>query len=68
MLVKNKPKIVILGAGLQGVSVALELAHRGVQVLLIDQDQQPMNRASLRNEGKIHLGLIYANDPSQATG
>jgi hypothetical protein len=26
-----------------------------------------MNRASLRNEGKIHLGLIYANDPSLAT-
>lgn len=23
-----------------------------------------MNRASLRNEGKIHLGLIYANDSS----
>jgi hypothetical protein len=26
-----------------------------------------MNRASLRNEGKIHLGLIYANDPSRET-
>lgn len=26
-----------------------------------------MNRASLRNEGKIHLGLIYANDPTMAT-
>lgn len=26
-----------------------------------------MNRASLRNEGKIHLGLIYANDSSFET-
>ncbi len=26
-----------------------------------------MNRASLRNEGKIHLGLVYANDRTLAT-
>ena len=26
-----------------------------------------MNRASLRNEGKIHLGLIYANDGTRRT-
>lgn len=62
----NSP-IVILGAGLQGCSIALELAHRGHQVTLVDQDALPMNRASLRNEGKIHLGLIYAADPSFAT-
>ncbi len=59
--------IVILGAGLQGCGIALELAHRGHQVTLVDQDTLPMNRASLRNEGKIHLGLIYAADPSFAT-
>ena len=44
-----------------GVATALELARRGVSVTLVDQDERPMNRASLRNEGKIHLGLIYAN-------
>lgn len=26
-----------------------------------------MNRASLRNEGKIHLGLVYAGEPSLAS-
>ena len=57
----------MLGAGLQGVGVALELARRGAQVVLIDQDPRPLNRASLRNEGKIHLGFIYANDRSLAT-
>jgi glycosyltransferase involved in cell wall biosynthesis/glycine/D-amino acid oxidase-like deaminating enzyme len=62
----NSP-IVILGAGLQGCGIALELAHRGHQVTLVDQDALPMNRASLRNEGKIHLGLIYAADSSFAT-
>ncbi len=59
--------ILIAGAGLQGSCIALELALRGLPVLLLDQDHQPMNRASLRNEGKIHLGLIYANDPTFKT-
>ncbi len=27
-----------------------------------------MNRASLRNEGKVHLGLVYANDTTLDTG
>lgn len=36
-------------------------------MLLIDQDAQPLNRTSLRNEGKIHLGFVYANDPTRNT-
>jgi glycine/D-amino acid oxidase-like deaminating enzyme len=59
--------IVILGAGLTGSGTALELARQGVPSVLIDQDERPLNRASLRNEGKIHLGFIYANDGSGAT-
>ncbi len=47
--------------------MALELARRGIAVTLVDQDARPLNRASLRNEGKIHLGFIYANDRSLAT-
>jgi len=53
--------ILILGAGLQGAGIALELGRRGIAVTLLDQDPVAMNRASLRNEGKIHLGLIWAN-------
>lgn len=59
--------VTVLGAGLTGASVALELACRGVPVTLLERDAQPFGRASLRNEGKIHLGLIYANDASLAT-
>jgi glycine/D-amino acid oxidase-like deaminating enzyme len=58
----------VLGAGLTGCCAALELAGRGHDVALIDQDEQPLNRASLRNEGKIHLGMIYANEATSATG
>jgi glycine/D-amino acid oxidase-like deaminating enzyme len=59
---RERVHVLIAGAGLQGSCIALELARLGIRVSLLDQDTQPMNRASLRNEGKIHLGLIYAND------
>ena len=56
--------VIVIGAGLTGSCVALELANQGFKVALLEQDSVPMNRASRRNEGKIHLGLIYAADPS----
>jgi glycine/D-amino acid oxidase-like deaminating enzyme len=61
-------EVVVLGAGLAGSCTALELAGRGLDVTIIDRDECAMNRASLRNEGKIHLGLVYANDSSMASG
>ena len=59
--------IAVLGAGLQGICAALAARERGHDVILLEQDRRPMNRASLRNEGKIHLGFIYANDRSLRT-
>lgn len=59
--------IAVLGAGLQGTCIALELARRGFDVDLLDQDLEPLNRASLRNEGKIHLGFVYAKDATLRT-
>ena len=66
-MVTGHADVLILGAGLQGTGVALELARRGIPVTLLERDHLAMNRASLRNEGKIHLGLIYANDRSLDT-
>ena len=60
-------RVLVLGAGLQGGGVALELARRGLDVTVVEQDEIACNRASLRNEGKIHIGFIYANDPTRAT-
>ena len=62
-----KNKVLVLGAGIQGCCIALELANRGYTVRLLDQDSIPFNRASVRNEGKIHLGLVYVNDPGFET-
>ena len=68
MNVLNKPHdVAIVGGGLQGAAIALELARCGRRVAIVEQDAQIMNRASLRNEGKIHLGLIYAADPTMRT-
>ena len=51
-----------------GSSAALLLARqRGVRVTLFDRAAAPLEGASRRNEGKIHLGFVYANDPSRRT-
>lgn len=64
---KNHPDVCILGAGIMGCCLSLELAQRGYRVDLIDLASSPMTGASLHNEGKLHLGFVYANDPSKET-
>src|SRR5437867_5856232 len=60
-------RIAILGAGNAGVCAALELAARGQTVDLYDENAEPISRASRNNEGKVHLGLVYAKDRSLET-
>jgi len=57
-------KIAVLGGGFQGVCVALELAARGQEVDLYDENDSVITQAGVVNEGKIHLGITYANDPT----
>jgi glycine/D-amino acid oxidase-like deaminating enzyme len=64
---RQKRAIVVVGGGIVGSCTALELARLGHRVTMLDRDRLAMNRASLRNEGKIHLGLVYAADHSMAT-
>ena len=59
-----KDNVIIMGAGIQGMCCALALSNLNIPVTLIDKAPEPLSRASLRNEGKIHLGFIYANDTS----
>ncbi len=60
-------RVIVLGAGLQGACVALALRAKGRDVTIVDKAPSGMLRASLRNEGKIHLGFVYANDPGFQT-
>jgi glycine/D-amino acid oxidase-like deaminating enzyme len=61
------PRILIMGAGITGSCLALRLEQDGCDVTLVDQARLPMTGASLNNEGKLHLGFVYAKDPWSAT-
>jgi glycine/D-amino acid oxidase-like deaminating enzyme len=60
-------RVGVLGGGLQGCCIALALAARGISVTLFDRNDRLLGRAAIANEGKVHLGYMYANDPSQST-
>ena len=60
-------RVAVLGAGLQGTCVALELARRGVYVDLYERNTVCLAEASTLNEGKIHLGFVYAGDRTLRT-
>jgi glycine/D-amino acid oxidase-like deaminating enzyme len=60
-------RVAVLGAGLQGACVAMELAAAGVSVDLYERTGQCVGEASAQNEGKIHLGYVFANDPTLRT-
>jgi hypothetical protein len=57
----------VLGAGIQGCCTALALAQKGFQVRLYDKSSALFSRASANQEGKIHLGFVYARDTSRRT-
>lgn len=60
-------RVAVLGAGLTGSLVALELVEAGHEVTLFDRQAQPFCGASLNCEGKVHLGYVYALDQSRRT-
>ena len=60
-------RVAVLGAGIQGCCAAIALAADGCHVDLYDREAEPVMRASLWNEGKLHLGYVYANDASRRT-
>jgi glycine/D-amino acid oxidase-like deaminating enzyme len=43
------------------------LAERGLNVTLFDKNDTLLSRAAVANEGKIHLGYMYAGDPTLST-
>lgn len=60
-------RVAIVGAGLTGTITALCLSEAGVAVDLYDRHDAPLLGASGTNEGKIHLGYVYAMDPTLQT-
>jgi len=67
MISHDTPRIGIIGGGIQGCTIAMELARRGHACDILEQSPALMDRASRWNEGKLHLGFVYARDQSMAT-
>lgn len=63
----SRRRVAVLGAGIMGSAVAINLARRGFDVTLVDREAAPMAATSRWNEGKIHLGYLYGADPTLAT-
>lgn len=59
--------IAVIGAGLQGACIALELARRGRAVHLFEAEASPFTQASRGGEGKLHCGFTYAKDGTGRT-
>ena len=68
-MVRSNPRchVAVLGGGLQGCCIALALAARGARVTLYDRNDDLLTQAAVVNEGRMHLGYIYAADTSLAT-
>ncbi len=60
-------KVAIIGGGLMGTCLAMELSHRGIKSDIIEAGPDLIEASSRYNEGKIHLGFVYVNDPTLAT-
>ena len=61
----SRRSVAVIGGGIQGSLAALEAADLGRRVALFEATDGVMSRASRWNEGKLHLGFTYANDPSR---
>jgi FAD dependent oxidoreductase len=59
--------VAILGGGFQGCCTAMALAEQGINVVLYEQSGALLTRTAVANEGKIHLGYMYAADPTLRT-
>jgi glycine/D-amino acid oxidase-like deaminating enzyme len=59
--------VAVIGGGIQGCLTAIECELRGHQVFLFEREKQLLRGASRWSEGKIHLGYLFAKDPSLRT-
>ena len=60
-------KILVIGGGLFGCSIALELSKSGHSITLLEQNPSIMNNASKCNHNRIHYGYHYPRSSETAT-
>lgn len=60
-MVSNAPLYdsLIIGGGFFGLSIGLELGRSGQKVLILEAENEPMTRASMINQARVHAGYHY---------
>jgi hypothetical protein len=58
--------IAVIGAGVFGCTIAIELAKAGHEVNLYDRQPEIMYGASRANQGRLHMGYHYPRSPATA--
>ena len=61
---RKSERVVIVGGGVSGLSIAARLAQSGVPVTLLEASQLGF-AASTRNQGWLHSGAVFARDNPQ---
>ena len=65
---RSSPKIVIIGGGMVGLSVAYQLIDRGItnKITIIDKESELGMHTSGRNSGVLHAGIYYKPETIKA--
>lgn len=50
---------VVVGAGVFGCALAIQLREQGRSVLLLERGKEPLERASFNNQARVHQGYHY---------
>jgi len=62
----EKPDIIIIGAGIVGLSIATALSQKGRSIIVIEKENSFGQHASSRNSEIIHSGIYYKKDSLKA--
>ncbi|MFC1915345.1 L-2-hydroxyglutarate oxidase [Chloroflexota bacterium] len=64
---QNKCQVLIVGAGITGLTLARELVNRGIgDILILEKERFLGLHASGRNSGVLHAGMYYTPDTLKA--
>jgi len=64
---KKQCQVLIVGAGIIGLTIARELTNRGVaDILILEKESSSGLHASGRNSGVLHAGIYYTPDTLKA--
>jgi len=55
----SKVDAIVVGAGVFGCALAVQLAEQGYSVLLVEREEAPLKRASFNNQARVHQGYHY---------